>query len=333
MRQCCGKRAGARRGWVLGLFFCIALGCSTSSLVESELAAGDAPTATALAEWQILEVKSGASVSFDDLMARLASQDVIYLGEEHHNRYHIEGAIRILQHLISRGRTPVVAMEMFAWDGQEALDRYAAGGPVDLDGFLAQAKWKENWGGEFSDYQALLDFARTHHLAVVAMNPPRPIVRKVARYGLRDALGDPEIERWGMHEEQMVDDPAYRELLTKQLRECHGGMPDEAYERIYQASMFRDEGMAKTIVASLDGRDARRGQVVSYTGGGHIQQGLPVPARVQRRRGGSVAQATVYMTSLERDHPEYVQELLENGIADYVWLTPIGEHGPPKRCG
>jgi len=135
-----------------------------------------------------------------------------------------------------------------------------------------------------------------------------------------------------MRDEQFPEDPTYRDTLTQQLKQCHGGMSEEMYERQYEASVFRDEGMAKTIVALMKTQAAQSGPIVSYTGAGHIQYHLPVPNRVQRRRGGQVKQTTVYMASLVPDHPEYIEELLEERIADYIWVTPLGKNGPPLRC-
>jgi len=46
-------------------------------------------------EWQILEVKTSRPISFTDLLTDLATVDVIYIGEEHSHRSHIEAALRI----------------------------------------------------------------------------------------------------------------------------------------------------------------------------------------------------------------------------------------------
>jgi hypothetical protein len=171
---------------------------------------------------------------------------------------------------------------------------------------------------------------------VLALNPPRPLVRKIATQGWKKAIDDPEMATWGMKDELIVEDPAYREVILRQLQLCHGGLPQDAYERMYEASMFRDEGMAKTINESLRAASGHGasilGPIVSYTGAGHIQYQLPIPKRVLRKRAGEVTQKTVYMTSFQPDHPEELQELLRDGIADYVWLTPVGTNGPAKRC-
>ncbi|HEX7765624.1 MAG TPA: hypothetical protein VF443_02855, partial [Nitrospira sp.] len=71
---------------------------------------------------------------------------------------------------------------------------------------------------------------------------------------------------------------------------------------------------------------------LSYTGGGHIQFNLPIPKRVARRMEGRIAQATVYLASFDHTRIEDIQDLVQDGIADYVWLTPISRQGPPQRC-
>ncbi|HZC68528.1 MAG TPA: ChaN family lipoprotein [Nitrospirales bacterium] len=283
-------------------------------------------------EWQILEVQASRPISFKDLLADLATADVIYIGEEHSHRSHIEAALRILQALVDRNRKPALGLEMFGWDGQAGLDHYLAEPDMATDQFLQKAHWKENWGGAYNDYAPLIDFARSHHLPVLALNPPKSLVRLVAKEGFLRALKDPEMLRWQMRDEVLSDEPAYREVMVSQLRACHSGLSEEAYQRMYEAAMFRDEGMAKIISERLIHRAADVGPVVSYTGAGHIQYRLPVPNRVLRRLNGAIRQRTVYLTSYEPRREDEIRTLLQQSIADYVWLTPLSAHGTPRRC-
>lgn len=290
----------------------------------------------AFQEWQILEVKTGVPIAFDDWMTDLAGREVIYLGEEHRNRFHVEAAIKVLEALEARQRRPVLAMEMFGWDGQAGLDRYLADRETARDRFLQESHWEENWGGAYEDYEPLIGVARERHVPVLALNPPRPLVRRVASLGLRQALADPDMSRWGMRDEPLSDEPAYRELLFKQLRLCHTGLSEDAYQRIYEASVFRDEGMAKTISDRLGparaGIEPQSGPIVSYTGAGHIQYRVPVPNRVLRRRTEPVRQTTVYLISFEPSRTEEIRQLIRDSVADYLWLTPLSVHGSPRRC-
>ncbi|TLY23912.1 MAG: hypothetical protein E6K64_07995 [Nitrospirae bacterium] len=289
-------------------------------------------SAQSFQEWQILEGKTGQPINFKDLLADLAAADVIYIGEEHSHRSHIEAALRILQALLDRNQRPALGLEMFGWNGQAGVDHYLAEPDMAPDLFLQEAHWKENWGGAYSDYAPLIDFARSHHLPVLALNPPKSLVRLVAKEGFLRALKDPEMLRWQMRDEVLSDEPAYREIMVSQLRACHSGLSEEAYQRMYEAAVFRDEGMAKTISDYLSRRAPGVGPVVSYTGGGHIQYRLPVPHRVLRRQSGSLRQRTLYLTSYEPKRQDEIRTLLGQSIADYVWLTPVSAQGAPRRC-
>lgn len=288
--------------------------------------------------WQILETRTGRVIAFDEWLVQLAKSEIVYVGEEHHNQHHITAAVKILNGLMTAGFRPVIGMEMFGWDGQTALNNYLESDARDRqrDAFLEQVRWKQNWGGPFEDYEPLVAFAGDRHLSLLAMNPPKSLIRQVAKEGLAQARQGAEWTRWGMQGEDIVDDPAYHTRIVDQLRRCHGGGTDDDYRTMYEASMVRDEGMAKTLAAALE--DLRRDSqvskriVLSYTGGGHIQYNLPVPNRVARRFSGQDRSATVYLTSYDSARADEIQELLRDGIADYVWLTPLGQHGPPQRC-
>jgi len=287
-------------------------------------------------EWQIIDTATGQPVSFDHWMALLLQQDIIYLGEEHHNRFHIDAAMTVVRRLKAEGRTPALAMEMFGWDGQTALDQYVSELEMDRKEFLGAVRWQQNWGGPFEDYEPLVQLARKHHWTVDAMNPPKPLVRIVAKNGLAQAEADPMMEQWGMKDEAIVDDPIYRARILQQLQACHGKGNDSLYQTMLEASMFRDEGMAKTLVQRLNrirsGADAMAGPLVSYTGAGHIQYNLPVPKRVARRLTDQLRHVSVYMTSFEVGRIEELQDMIREKVADYLWLTPVSAKGLPRRC-
>jgi uncharacterized iron-regulated protein len=284
---------------------------------------------------EIVETASQQVISLEQLMTALLRQEVIYLGEEHHNHFHIESALTLLNQLSRAGRRPIVGMEMFGWESQPLLDRYVRGDEITRQDFLSQAGWSQNWGGPFETYEPLVAFAKSEHTRLLALNPPKPLVRLVAKKGLEQARREADWTRWHLEEETIVDDPSYRQKIFEQLRACHGGGSDEMYQTMYEASMVRDEGMAKTIaseIGSLRGGDPAAGPIVSYTGGGHIQYNLPVPQRVARRLHGEIRQTSIYMTSYEAARADDLREILASRIADYIWLTPVGAEGMPRRC-
>jgi uncharacterized iron-regulated protein len=285
--------------------------------------------------WQILDTQTGRVVPFPEFITNLKQYDIVYLGEEHHNPYHIQAALKVLDQLVAEGIEPTIGMEMFGWDGQPALDSYVAMTQSVTNEFLEQVRWKQNWGGAFEDYAPLVTFARDRHLSVRAMNPPKPLIRRIVKVGLEQARQEPEWAPWGILQEDIVDDPAYRERIVDQLKRCHGGT-EEHFRTMYEASMVRDEGMAKTLATRQEEfrreNGGSRRMIVSYTGGGHVQYNLPVPKRVARRLGGDVKQTTIYMTSFDPRKTADVQALMQEAIADYIWLTPMGQSRPAQPC-
>ncbi len=321
------------RGWfaVLGLAF-IMLGCQP----KEHAVVGMPQVWDEWAVGQVLDAKTGRLVSMDEWLDGLTGYDVIYLGEEHHNRSHIDATLMVLRSLVGSGRRPVLAMEMFGWEGQPALDHYLASKEDARSEFLERVGWQQNWGGAFEDYEPLVQFAKTQHLPLLAMNPPKTLIRQVVKQGLTQAKEQPAWRQWGMEGEAIVDDPAYRSRILSQLQACHGGGAPEDYQTMYEASMVRDEGMAKTLAAAFNrvraDRASSQGPVVSYTGGGHVQYRLPVPNRVARRVQGGLKQVTVYMATFERERAAEIYQTMQEGIADFVWLSPQGSQGTPRRC-
>lgn len=288
--------------------------------------------------WQpgrIIEVQSGKVLDLPVFLAQLTRYDILYLGEEHYNQHHIDAALTVIEAAIADRRPVALAMEMFGWDGQSALNDFLSTPDSDRENFLDRAHWKQNWGGAFSNYEPLVRTARSYHLPLWAMNPPKPLIRQVVKLGLAEARTGSDWAAWGMDREDIVDDQAYRSKILDQLKRCHGGGSEDDYLRMYEASLVRDEGMAKTVADAF--RRMRQGTtqaglVISYTGGGHIQYNLPVPKRVTRRVGTEATQTTIYLTSFDQSRLPDIQDLLRDSIADYLWLTPVSQQGLPQRC-
>ncbi|MYC26823.1 MAG: ChaN family lipoprotein [Nitrospira sp. SB0662_bin_26] len=282
---------------------------------------------------QIIEPQEKTTLSDQEFRAILQSVDIIYIGEAHYTPSHVEAALQVLRSVVNGGRKPVLGMEMFSWDGQTGLDRYLTGAVTSTEDFLAESHWKNNWGGKYADYSPLVDFAKTHDLTLLGLNPPRPLVRNVAKQGLGAIESSPEGQRWTIPVPFPADDPDYRRVIYDQIEQCHAGLSQEVYQKIYEASVFRDEGMASVISTTVKSETPARTTFVSYTGAGHIQYGLPIPKRVQRQLGVPAKDVTVYLHALDPEHPEDVDHLLDERIADYVWLTALGPQGRQPRCG
>ncbi len=94
-------------------------GCSSTMKTEQD-PSSNASTAMGVEsyqEGQIIRVKTRTPISFDDLMQKTKTLDVIYLGEEHHHRHHIENARNILRALLAQGKKPQLRLKCLAGMG------------------------------------------------------------------------------------------------------------------------------------------------------------------------------------------------------------------------
>ena len=67
-----------------GLWFTVA--CTSSGGARFSAASQDGQHPP-FKEWQVIDTATGQPVSFDQWTALLLQQEIIYLGEEHHNRF------------------------------------------------------------------------------------------------------------------------------------------------------------------------------------------------------------------------------------------------------
>ncbi|GJL63602.1 MAG: hypothetical protein NPIRA04_22560 [Nitrospirales bacterium] len=312
------------------MWFCLCLLLFQASCASTP---GSSSTVRDFQVGQIIEVKTGRLVEFEDLKTELTNADVIYIGEEHYTPSHIDAAVQVLETLVTSGHKPALAMEMFSWDGQPALDQYTQQHGLTEAQFLKDSHWEENWGSDFTGYERLVNFAKEHRLPLYALNPPRSLVRMVSKQGLQAALVNPAMDKWGVKKGISLKDPEYEKVIFKPIELCHPGLPKKMYDRYYQASIFRDEGMAKVITGYVDEKSQDQGPLVSYTGGGHIQYKVPVPKRVRRDASSTLKDVSIYLIALDPVREEEVQEAIDEGIADYIWLRALGPNGPQPRCG
>ena len=193
--------------------------------------------------WQVIETQTGRVVASAEWLRDLEDYEIIYLGEEHFNKHHIEAALLILDRMVSAGIKPTIGIEMFGWDGQAALDDYLSNDRFGRSEFLEQVKWVQNWGHEFAAYEPLVAFAREQHLTIRAMNPPKPLVRRVVKFGLAQVRQEPEWTQWGMDREEIVDDPSYR------ARRCCPGGGSEGWRPGFWPFLRRAPSTPRTSVA------------------------------------------------------------------------------------
>ena len=251
---------------------------------------------------------------FMDMIDHLAGADVVYVGEVHTNARHHLVQLRVIEHLLARGRLHAVGMEMFQRKFQPALDDYVRG-TIDEKELLERTEWKKRWRFDFGLYRPILELARKHRLKVLALNVEDEI-RKPASKGGLDAVPE-ELRRTlpALHLKDK-DHRAYLEAQYKAHFPKDKEFDQERFERFYLVMCLWDDVMANTIVTWF--RTAPDdGQIVVLAGGGHIANRYGIPGRVHRRNGK--AYQTVIPRSVDKAEPD--REVFSHHFADFVWLT------------
>lgn len=230
--------------------------------------AGGAPRVYASAE--------GRFVSWPEMVERLATADVVFVGEQHDDSVAHRLERRLVEDL-GAARPVVVAMEMFERDVQPLLDRYLAGAATEEEMLAGTRPWR-NYA---PDYRPVVELARGRGWPVVASNVPRRLASAVARGGLdtlRVLAGE---ERAFAAAELDCPEDAYFRRFTAEMGE-HPGMTPAAMLRIYHAQCVKDETMAEAVAATL-----RPGAVTVHLNGAfHSDHRMGIVPRLQRRRPG-----------------------------------------------
>lgn len=233
-----------------------------------------------LYESQVINADNGAELDTEALAQRLASTDVVIIGEYHgHQAAHLLQS-QIQTALYRQQPQQVLSMEQFNLDNQAAVDAYLNGETGETEMIEDSSAW-DNYRGS---YRPLIEFARQHGLPVIAANAPAAIVRCVGREGAAYLEKLPRTEREQLPNNPFIDTPAYREKFTAAITGSHSAADDALGERInntYKAQLLRDNTMASRILAA---RAAHPGhQVVHTTGTFHSEEHLGTVALLKQR--------------------------------------------------
>jgi uncharacterized iron-regulated protein len=254
---------------------------------------------------QIVDLAAGKVISFEELITRISSKDLIFVGEAHDNPDHHLIQIQILQAVASRSPSLTLGMEFFQEQQQPLLDRYTQGESTEEE-FLKAVDWKKTWGYDYHFYRPLMLLARERRYRVLAINAPNSIVRKVARTGLKSLESS---ERDQLPKEIDLTDDRHRAFL-QEIYEEHSPRDLKDFDFFYEAQCVWEETMAHNLAAHLG---SGKGRLIAFTGNGHIVNKFGIPDRTVRRVPVSMVTVMPY--------PLNGEETIDRATADYVWFT------------
>ncbi len=121
---------------------------------------------TADALYKVYDVTQQKEISLDDIVEDAKQANVIFFGEDHNNSicHAVEYALT-RKFLASYPSNVTLSMEMFRTDLQPVLDEY-------LDGLISERnllKEGDPWPN-YKDYKPMVDYAKSHHMDIIAAN-------------------------------------------------------------------------------------------------------------------------------------------------------------------
>jgi uncharacterized iron-regulated protein len=227
---------------------------------------------------RVFDTRQKAFSDFESMLADLARADAVFVGEQHDdaNTHRLE--LAIVEGLTRRGVSVVVALEMFERDVQSQVEGYVAGRIVE-EQFLKDSR---PWPRYASDYRPLIEFAKAHHLPIVASNVPRRIASDVSKTGM------PAIEKL------VGDDRAFaaREIQCptsgdyyQRFGEAMGGH-EGANANFYFAQCVKDETMGESVANAFQKNATGRVTIVHVNGAFHSDFGEGITESARRRMPG-----------------------------------------------
>ena len=181
-------------------------------------------------------------------------------------------------------------MEQFSRADQAVVDAYLAG----RIGEAALIRDGNAWPNYQSDYRPLVEFAKQHHLPVIAANAPKPLVSCVGQEGPQWLDKLPASRRSQLARELTLTDDPYRQKFMASLH--HGDADGNA--RRFAAQTSWDDTMAESMVDYLASHPGRR--IMHIAGNFHVEGGLGLASRIASRNPALKVSLVVPVTTAER---------------------------------
>lgn len=297
---------------VLRHFVSWSLFCGLLFALSADAGAASADART-LQVADVRAVRLHQTPSLEAIAPELARQRVVFVGETHDAYAHHLIQLAIIRDLHARDPNLAIGLEMFQRPFQKVLDRFVAG-DIDTREMLVQSEYFRRWRFDYRLYAPILDYAREHGIALVALNAEHELAAAVSRTGL-EGLSDHDRE--ALPRDIDESNQAYRQRLQN-IFESHPGSGD--FEAFHQVQLVWDETMAETAADYLLAHPQRR--MVILAGHGHLAYGDGIPQRMARRMEAPMA-------IVLNDWPGP----FDPALADYLLLSEPRELPPRGELG
>lgn len=139
------------------------------------LSIAQAPTA----HYKVYDVKKQKLIQLEEIISNMKDVDVLFFGEEHNDSIGHQLELELFQKLSGDYPKTALSLEMFHTDVQPVMDEYLLG-LISEKNFVKEARvWKN-----YEDYKPMIEYAKSHHLPVIAANAATRYSNAVSKSGL-----------------------------------------------------------------------------------------------------------------------------------------------------
>ena len=332
---------------------CLACGGCAGSLTVHE------PPVDVRTELLVYRGADGTPAAWSQLMAAVADADVIIVGEEHGNAVGHRVELAIVEDVLDRWPGSALSMEMLDRSEQAVVDDYLADF-IDLETFqerTAATRWlkisrqyvdreinrstfkkritKLGWPQWQTNYQPIIDEAKSAGAPIVAANTPWLVYMSVARREGFERLDDVTLAQRALFEVPAeIHQGKYRERFWQVMTgraegepppedtaddnddnedSAHSGLDDETVAASFRGQLVMDATMAASIATA-----SRAGapKVVHLVGHFHCDFDGGLVQELRRRLPDA---KILVITALAQDDPTLRDEDVDR--ADFVVYT------------
>ena len=243
---------------------------------------------------QIVELRTGARLTPEQLLTRLSAAPKVLVGERHDNPDHHALQLWLLRALAAQRPQGSLLLEMLTPDQQVKVDQVraaiAAGqAPQDI---LSALNWQPGWA--WSLYGPLVQHALRQPYPLLAANLERREVMQIYAQV-------PQLQG------QASTAQPVREALLEQIRQSHCNLlPESQLPAMLAVQQQRDRRMAEALLAAP-------APSLLFAGAFHVRRELGVPLHLQDLGAAEGVQVLILAE---------VGSQVDAESADYVWYTP-----------
>ncbi len=268
---------------------------------------------------KIYSAEKGTVLSFEQMIQKMSSARVVYVGESHNSLPMHQIQARIIRALFAQGQDLSIGLEMFTEERQTYLNQWSLG-LLTQEEFIREAEWYVAWNFNFNYYADIFSDSRDMKIPIHALNAPRTLISKIRMKGW-NALNE---EEKAQVPEPELSHEGHRQLIRAVFADMDmphqmaGAGLEEVFESLYRAQSAWDEVMAYNVIRALDWNERR---MVVLAGAGHCWYNLGINRRVYEQTKWPYR--TVICVEIPKGE---TQVTVSRGLADFVWGLPEEEH-------